>query len=61
MCVADDSHIIQGAQDGTLSVYSTLQMSYFVQKLSQKLLIEGQATSGAAIYQIIKLTTPAVV
>lgn len=37
MCVPDDAHVVQGAHGGLIYVYSTQQMSYFVQKKCEQL------------------------
>lgn len=37
ICVPDDGHVIQGAHGGLVYVYSTQQMSYFVQKKCEQL------------------------
>ncbi|CDW91582.1 UNKNOWN [Stylonychia lemnae] len=50
MCVPDDAHIIQGAHGGLLYIYSTQQISYFVQKKCE------QIPGGQAILQVIKLS-----
>ena len=52
MCVPDDTHIIQGAHGGLLYIYSTQQISYFVQKKCE------QIPGGQAILQVIKLAEP---
>lgn len=50
LCIPDDHHVIQGAHGGLVYVYSTQQMSYFVQKKCEQL------PGGQAVQQIIKLT-----
>ena len=49
MCVPDDAHIIQGAHGGLLYIYSTQQISYFVQKKCE------QIPGGQAIHSVLKL------
>lgn len=52
MCVPDDAHIIQGAHGGLLYIYSTQQISYFVQKKCE------QIPGGQAIHAVLKLAEP---